>query len=193
MEECFNIWIWISEYIKCLSNIYVYLLTLYLNSVSSWILLIFWTLLWVIVSMLEYVANKIFLYLGVGSSIWRNVSIFEYQRCWNLCFFIFYSFFICFIFNLYFLVNYWFKISFFLSFSLNFCWKYEMTKILFHVLWKILENGVPGEPTICLKPRIISWRMLWRGVERRWKRLQRKRELIGPESRKREITLLWSV
>ena len=33
-----------------------------------------------IVSMLEYVIVKIFLYLGVGAFIWRNVSIFEYQR-----------------------------------------------------------------------------------------------------------------
>ena len=33
------------------------------------------TLVWMIVSMLEYVAVKIFLYLGVGSFIWRNVSI----------------------------------------------------------------------------------------------------------------------
>ena len=36
------------------------------------------TLVWMIVSMLEYVNVKIFLYLGVGAFIWRNVSIFEY-------------------------------------------------------------------------------------------------------------------
>ena len=30
-------------------------------------------------SMLEYVIVKIFLYLGVGTFVWRNVSIFEFE------------------------------------------------------------------------------------------------------------------
>ena len=30
-------------------------------------------------SMLEYVIVKIFIYLGVGTFVWRNVSIFEFE------------------------------------------------------------------------------------------------------------------
>ena len=30
-------------------------------------------------SMLEYVIVKVFLYLGVGTFVWRNVSIFEFE------------------------------------------------------------------------------------------------------------------